>query len=322
MRMGKKRCLTGFVFLFGIAIWSTGCASLDGGRSGPQIRGGIESAAKKPENNGIPAYEPARTLPEMTAAEHKRLGDVAYAKNQLANAYVQYETSLEKAPENLSVMYRQGMILLAGALNDEAAMRFRELVRMDPDYALAHEGLGLALFRQQRTEEAEAAFRRAVDLAPELWKSHTYLAMIHESRKEYRLAVDAYKQALGRSPEHQAVVYNNLGVSYFKAGNYPKAAAVFRQAIDQGLDSERIYNNLGRALGMSGHYETALVAFRKAGSKSMAYNNMGCVFLEQQKYERAIACFQKAIAARPEYYATAGANLEYARQAWKNNGFR
>lgn len=307
-----KRAAAAILLLAAAAAWISGCAAAGG--SGQQFGAKIESADIGAEPSNFRAG-PAEELPEMTAREHERMGDGARLRNELAKACLQYEKSLQKNPENPEVMHKKGMVFLAGGLNDRAEETFKKLAEMDPDYAPAFEGLGLALFRKNMPDAAADFFRKAVELDPDLWKSHTYLGMIHASRAEHEAAAEAYREALRAAPGEKAIIYNNLGVSHLKAGNPDKAARVFSHAIDRGLGSERLYNNLGKALGRAGSYDQALAVFLKAGSRAKAYNNLGCLFLEAGDYERAVSSFKKAIAARPDYYKTAGANLEYARHA-------
>ena len=309
-----------------IVTGNTGCSKIGLGRSEQHFTPKIESAFGDFEKNAPHSHRqpaaPAQALAEMTAPEHEKQGDMAYARKELANAYVHYEKSLEKDPGNHRIMQKQGKTLLAGGLNQKAAEAFRNLTAAAPDYAPAYEGLGLALLRENSPDEAVTAFNEAVTLDPGLWKSHTYLGMIHDARQNYDQAINAHTEAIRTGPRNEATHYNNLGVSYYRSGNYQKAATVFQDAINKGLASDRIYNNLGRALGQSGHYDQALAAFQRGGNRSQAYNNLGCVYLDKGNYEEAIASFKKAIVARPEYYATAGENLKHAREARQNRANR
>ena len=318
IQTSRKILLMYPVLLFLLAAGATGCSSLGFGKSEPQFGTNIQSAAGKFDDRASRSAPPDRELAEMTAPEHERRGDTARSRGEMANAYFQYEKALEKDPGNHRIMHKQGVVLLAGGINDQAAAAFRSLAEEAPEYAPAHEGLGLALFRQESIDEAETAFRRAVDIDPDRWESHTYLGIIHDTRNEHELARKAYIQAIRTNPGNKTAAYNNLGVSYHRSGDYERAARVFQEAVNAGMASDRMYNNLGRALGMAGKYDQALAAFGKAGNRSQAYNNLGCIYLARGRYERAIEYFEKAISARPEYYTTAGENLRYARLAMEN----
>ena len=52
---------------------------------------------------------------------------------------------------------------------------YRDAIRLKPDLANAHAGLGLALLSQGRLDEAIAACRKATRLAPEYAEAHSNL---------------------------------------------------------------------------------------------------------------------------------------------------
>ncbi|MBI3967477.1 MAG: tetratricopeptide repeat protein [Chloroflexi bacterium] len=64
--------------------------------------------------------------------------------------------------------YAHGMEQLAAGDADAALATFRQLVQQAPDFAEAHQGLGLALGKKGQREEAERAFRAALERKPSL----------------------------------------------------------------------------------------------------------------------------------------------------------
>jgi tetratricopeptide (TPR) repeat protein len=69
--------------------------------------------------------------------------------------------------------------------NDPAGAEtaYREAIRLDPEDAEAHDGLGLALTGLERYVEAEAAFREAIRLDPEDAEAHLYLETLEGKRR-------------------------------------------------------------------------------------------------------------------------------------------
>ena len=59
----------------------------------------------------------------------------------------------------------------------EAAGYFREALKGQPDFAEAHEGLGLALKKLGSLEESIASYRRALELKPERAENHCNLGV-------------------------------------------------------------------------------------------------------------------------------------------------
>jgi tetratricopeptide (TPR) repeat protein len=92
----------------------------------------------------------------------------------------------------------------------EAAATHREALRVDPEFAAAHQGLGDALYALDRYEDAAAAYREALRVNPEFAAAHQGLgdALIQLGRFEEGEA--AYRAALRIDPGN-AGTYNNLG---------------------------------------------------------------------------------------------------------------
>lgn len=76
-----------------------------------------------------------------------------------------------------------------------------------------------------------------------------------------------------------------------------------------------IFNNLGVSLGRLGQYDDAFRAFKEAGDEATAYNNLGRVYMAKRKYGEDLECFQKAFETSPGYYAGARDNIERAKSA-------
>jgi len=249
-------------------------------------------------------------LPKMTDADHERLGDGYFSQGKLELACVQYERALQHNPHNIRIYYKKGLLFLGAKMPKAAVQEFQQVIKAQPDHALAHQGLGQAFFHMNKCAEAETHFKKALDLDATLWKAHNFLGVIYDYQGNHEMAIGEYEAAITLNAS-SGFLYNNLGVSYSLAGKYEKAIHAFSRALEIGR-SPRIYNNVGLVLSKLGRYEEAFEAFRKAGGEAEAYNNLGCVYLQQGELEKAIHSFEKAIALKPAFYAKAGENLRKA----------
>jgi tetratricopeptide (TPR) repeat protein len=255
--------------------------------------------------------ELSKSLPEITADEYEHLGDALLKKRNLHIAYLQYERSLQRNPNNIRVEYKKGLTLLAGGKYDDAIGQFKTVLEKKPGYVPAYEGLGRAYFYKKDYVGSENFFRLAVSMEPKLWKVHNYLGNIYDFQTKYETAIGEYKSAIAVNPK-AGFVYNNLGVSYSMAGQYRQAVKAFNKAIEYKYAKSKVYNNLGIALSNLKRYNQALEAFRKGGTEAQAYNNLGVVYLKQGKFEQASDCFEKAIRIDPKFYVIANENLKKA----------
>jgi Flp pilus assembly protein TadD len=302
------------LLILGIFFLVSGCGSSKG------FRLEIESGAGKnpkniPEQASSPsdAHQKVKDLPEMSSDEYEQLGDALLSKKNYYLAFVQYEKSLQINPGNNRVEYKKGLTLLLGGKSDEAIDQLKLVLKQDPKFAHAYEGIGRAYFQKKEYEQAENFFLQAVVLEPRLWKSNTFLGYIHDSRKDYNSAIREYKTAIKVRPD-EGTLYNNLGVSYTMAGEYRNAVEAFNKAVNLNYRDSKVFNNMAVALASLGRYDETLDAFVKGGGEAQAYNNLGCIYLHKEKYREAVKCFEKAIELEPSFYAKAFDNLKKARK--------
>ncbi|MCK5505903.1 MAG: tetratricopeptide repeat protein, partial [Thermodesulfovibrionia bacterium] len=104
-----------------------------------------------PQQNNLRKDLPAQ---EMSGSEIERLGDVYLNQGNLQMALMQYEKFLKQNPENNRVLYKKGLLLLKGKMNEAAIRDFLKVTKKDPEHALGYQGLGQAFFRLKKYEDA------------------------------------------------------------------------------------------------------------------------------------------------------------------------
>ena len=261
--------------------------------------------------------EATSTVPELTAEEHERRGDLhAQAKNYPL-ASLHYGKALKADPARNPVRLKLGQMFLQQGLLDQALTHFQDLQTRQSESAPVYEGLGQIYLMQGKLAESEEALTKAITLDSASWQSHNLLGLLYDQQKRHADAVAAYRTALTyRSREPN--VLNNLGLAYALKGNYDAAIDAYEQAVAAGSNSPKLYNNLGIAYVQRRRYVDALNTFKKATDEPRAYNNLGVALLGVNKAKKAVVCFEKAIDLNPQYYKKASENLQLARQSVTN----
>jgi tetratricopeptide (TPR) repeat protein len=247
----------------------------------------------------------------LSADEYEALGDAFLNQGNFFMAYTQYGKSLEKNPENIRALYKQGLTLLQDKKPGDAMPVFDQVLDREPDFAPAYEGLGRAHFALRNLRAAKIQFERAISLDPLLWRSFHFLGMIYDRNRDHDAAITAYRTALTLRPG-EGMIYNSLGVSLSAAGRSPDAVDAFKQALSNGYTKDTVFNNLGNALCDLERYDEAFQAFQRAGGTAVAYNNTGVGYLKNGLPDQAAAYFRKAIEESPRFYVTAHENLQKA----------
>ena len=144
---------------------------------------------------------------------------------------------------------------------EEAACR--RTLELMPNFAEAHNRLGVVLKDSKRLAEAEAAFRRAINLQRDNVASHYNLGIVLAETNRPLEAEAAYRDALRLQPNF-VEAYNNLGVVLLMAKRLTEAEAAFRRVLELAPDFVDARKNLGIALAQIGRVTEAEVDRQRA----------------------------------------------------------
>jgi tetratricopeptide (TPR) repeat protein len=165
-------------------------------------------------------------------------------------------TQLIRITEWGSALLRQGKL-------DEAIGEYQEAIRLNPDYANAHNNLGIALARKGQTDEAIGQYREALRLNPDHADAHNGLGIALDKRGQIDEAIRQLQQAIRLNPDHVDAHYN-LGVAFYQQGRTAEAIRQFQEVIRLKPNHAEAHNNLGTALGLGGHTDEAIRQFQEA----------------------------------------------------------
>lgn len=153
---------------------------------------------------------------------------------------------------------------------DAAAENFRQALRLDPDFTLAHVGLSEALWEISERDldsdalaAAEEHARKASELDPELAEARLALARVYRSTGRRDEALGEVERALASHPRADDV-QRELARNLERAGDLEGAERSFRAAASLRPDDWNNWNALGNFYARSGQYEEARDAYLEA----------------------------------------------------------
>jgi tetratricopeptide (TPR) repeat protein len=127
---------------------------------------------------------------------------------------------------------------------------------------------------------------------------------IPEAKKELSFILRR-PRFLKEGPLWESIAYSNLGSIYIEEGRYPKAEAMFRQALQLTPHVAYLHAKVGFCYMKQGMYKEALDYFNQAKKInplfSPAYLNTGVTYLIMGKYEQAKSEFTRALKIKPDY---------------------
>ena len=204
---------------------------------------------------------------------------------------------------------------------EEAARLYREAVRLDPGFALAHAGMAdtlatLGFSRKKEGEAYESLFReareaakKAIALNPNLSDGHRALAHVYNNDGSGRIADAAREaqQALTLNPNDAEAWYLLAQTyTYYDTRDLDRAQIYYENAIQLNPDYAMAYNSLGWFVYLEKKwYDKAVEAFERAIQISPnfteAYDSLGEAYFRMGKYPEAARNFRKALELQPSH---------------------
>ena len=183
----------------------------------------------------------------------------------------------------------RGVALLEQFNYGPAADAFRSALERQPDLALAHLNLGLALFYLPDVEGAAREAKAAADALPSDPRPHYVLGLIARAQGRMDAAADAFKRVVALDA-NDVGSHVNLGQIYLEGRRYADAIAELRAALGQESFNITAAYNLGLALTRAGQLEEGLRELDR--SQKLREGGYGVVFstsyLEQGRYAEAV----------------------------------
>jgi tetratricopeptide (TPR) repeat protein len=258
---------------------------------------------------GLYAWMGRRSLIVFAAAA-VGLGCATFERNKdYRSALAIWSDTATKFPESARAHYNLGFVLMGLGRSQEAIPEYEAALRIDPNYAQAHNNLGEALATiAGRLSDAISHYEAALQIAPDDAKAHSNLgnALLNIPGR-LPDAIAEYETALRLQPD-DAGMHRNLGHALLNSpGRLPDAMAEFKTALRLQPDSAEAQDDLGDALAKIpgrlpdaiSHYEAAL---RINPDSAPAHYNLGTA-LEKipDRLPDAISHYETALRLDPDY---------------------
>ncbi len=198
----------------------------------------------------------------------------------------------QSSPEAREAAYRAnnlGVALLEQFKHAEGAEQFRRAVKLDPQLALAHINLAVALYNVPDADAAARAATAALALAPSAPQPLYIQALVARSRNQIDEAVAAFRRVLQIDPRDTGANVN-LGQLYAQQRNYAEAERAFRAALDSEPYNTTALYGLANVLLRSNQREEGqrLLQQFQVLRQSGAGTSIGTNYLEQGRYAEAV----------------------------------
>ncbi|MCX8090152.1 MAG: tetratricopeptide repeat protein, partial [Verrucomicrobiae bacterium] len=174
--------------------------------------------------------------------------------------YECYTTALELNPNYADAHNNLGVLLYQRRRFHDAEMHFREALRLQPMLPPAHNNLGSVLSEAGRLNEALVHLRRAVELNPHYVDAWVNLGLAQLRNNEPAAAIASLDRALQLMPGH-ALGHLHRGNAAYQLGRYDEALAHYDAVLRLNPNHIEARHNLALALAALGRTQDAVAQF-------------------------------------------------------------
>lgn len=212
---------------------------------------------------------------------------------------------------------------------NDAIDSFKQSIELDPEFALAHAGLGQAYWRKYDytretnwLELADEVARAALDINSNLTQVNITMGVINADFGRYEEAVENFNNVLASDPTN-ADAYRELARVYESLGEIEKAESTTRRSIQLKPDYWAGHNMLGTIYLENNQYENAIEKFKKVieltPDNYTGYMNLGSAYLYLGRNDEARSMLEKSLDLEETYDASNNlATLYYVEGRYKD----
>lgn len=159
------------------------------------------------------------------------LGVIEQRGGALSAAIEQFELALGADRRNPLWLLQTGLVHFQLNAFGRAEYLYREALRLQPNYPLAHYNLGVLLQHKRSWTGARRAFEAAIAQQPQFAEALVNLANTLVELAEFDPAETCYRRALAVNPR-LANAHYGLGLHFFRRNEHAEAKACFEAAVE------------------------------------------------------------------------------------------
>jgi tetratricopeptide (TPR) repeat protein len=288
------RVLTELLSKVRAAFWIDGDLRQNGGRFSLDLQvfaatGQVVAASAFHDQSSLVALARVAALwVRQTAGE---------SQQSLAANAADVGTYTSEVPEALQEYYKGSDEYNNGNM-DQALPMFQEAVRLDPNFAQAHNMLALTINAARPYDEGFTEIEAAMNLAKRLPEKERIAieTNFYRMTEDVRNMIDSANRSLDLHRDEPRC-YAVLGRALMEAGRPQESIEWFRRAVDLAPDDWMMVLALMDGQVAAGQFTQALDEIRTSSSGGLQnpwlYSDAGAACMGLERYEDAIQCFGK-----------------------------
>ncbi len=239
-------------------------------------------------------YKKALEIDHNSAYAYNNLGVFLSDQGKLDEAVAHYRQSIHIKPFCTVLYINLATVLRTQRKFEDAITEYRKAIKLNPKYSSAYTALGYALGSQEKLkpEDVIATLVTDIQLVDENRAAiYNGIGQALFNQNKVDEAIAQYNKAINLNPKY-AIYYNNFALALIQKNKLEDAIKNLRKAIELDSFLASAYNNLGVALGKQEKLEESLMQYRKAietdPDLGISYQNYGFTLKNLEKLETEI----------------------------------
>lgn len=209
---------------------------------------------------------------------------------------------IKSFPNNVLLLNISGVAQIGLGRANMAIETLNLAIGLKPDYADAHQNLGLALQKLGDSQGALAAFEEAVRINPLFSKAHDNIGSMQQVFRQYDLAIEAHERALEITPK-STDARRNLAIAFRDNKQNNEALAEFNTLLEMGVRDAQTFFEIGALLRKMERPIEAIDALDETLTIDPEFVEAlilkGHCYKTMAEPEKAAECYRQAISIKP-----------------------
>lgn len=206
-------------------------------------------------------FQDDMTFTDLPASDEVLRAENALVEGRLRDAYTILTAAVSAAPSDVRALFDLALVLELGDDLAGAEARYREVLRLMPNFPEALNNLGLLLRDRENLTEARAFLERAIAQRPGYGEAHGNLGLVLEEQGDIAAAVERFRAATRLLP-NDPVQHVNLGMALLRLeGRQSEARVSLLRARRLAADDPSLLREIGAGLRTAGDAAESLRVF-------------------------------------------------------------
>ena len=267
----------------------------------------LEDVVRRLQADEVLPFTTVRSAQDGMSEVYYSIASALQGEAQQAYTLLYSRMAVALRPDHIDALLMTAELLEDLERYDLATEVYDTVPRDDPSFHAAELGRAEALRRSGREDAAIEVLRQLTESHGELPLVHVTLGDTLRGMERFEESIKPYDDALAliETPEEQHwIVYFARGISHERTGEWDKAEADFRKALELRPEQPQVMNYLGYSfLEMQTNYEEALDLIERAVAlrpdSGYIIDSLGWGLYRLGRYDEAVVHMEKAVELMP-----------------------